>query len=93
MWPWGRLNNAGMCRTFGRSGPFRSVVDWSTNHNTEKQVLNQYRDYFRKLRLSVSDIARLEKHVTDGLHQRKSLLLIKQEIEIKLRFLGPHYAV
>ncbi len=68
--------------------PFGSVVDWSTNHNTEQQVLKQYRDYFRVLRLGVADIARLEEHIKDGLRRHKHLALIKQEIEVKLRFLA-----
>lgn len=58
------------------------------HHNTtEAQVLSQYRDYFRRLRLSASDILRLEEHIVAGLRARKPLTLIKQEIEIKLRFL------
>lgn len=79
---------ATVCRTFGRWICAPPFVHLPPDHNTtESTVLRQYRDYFRQLRLGVADIARLEQHIKDGLQARKPLALIKQEIEVKLRFL------
>ena len=65
----------------------------SDHNTTESTVLRQYLDYFRQLRLGVADIARLEQHVKEGLRARKPLALIKQEIEVKLRFIGQNVRI
>lgn len=66
---------------------FRHLPIFTDHNTTESIVLHQYRDYFRQLRLGVADISRLETHIKAGLQAQKPLALIKQEVEIKLRFL------
>ena len=83
-----------ICRTFGQPANTQPFTIFRDDHNTtEEQVLSQYRDYFRKLRLGIADIARLEAYIKGELHLHKPLPLIKQEVEVKLRFLGQNVRI